>query len=78
MKLCLICTHSHLQYIISIKGILKFLNQCEYWSDKLILKIVLFLANLRVYKRKLLQMPHATKLAIYDLPENRDTFADFT
>lgn len=37
-----------------------------------------FLADLPVYKRKLVEMPDVAKLRIYDMPENPDRLANFT
>ena len=42
------------------------------------LKIELFLADLPIYKRKLIEMPDAIKLQTYGILENPDTIANFT
>jgi hypothetical protein len=38
----------------------------------------LSLADLPVYKRKLIEMPDTTKLRAYGMPENPDAVAKFT
>ncbi|CAF0920830.1 unnamed protein product [Adineta ricciae] len=58
----ILITHWHPDHVCGIKDVLKLANQ----------------PDLPVYKRKLIEMPDATKLEIYGMPKNPDGIANFT